>query len=251
MNDRLNFQAAPFQGFRDANAGQVGFEWEDEARGPSRARSGGRSLGQGAARTMHKPSMQTTHAMTPSIKTAQGSATIFGKGTKRTGVSGQPGATQGAQAQTGVRRKTLHGQGGWPTGPGGQTGGGQPPQSWPGRPPRRGRGWGAPFAYGVPVETYPVAAQPWPTDGQPFPADAQPFGPLSSRSEYMRWVQSALNDVLGLQLPVTGVGDQGTRDAIRNFQQQQGIPADGVVGPDTERALLAARQPADPQSPGG
>ena len=66
----------------------------------------------------------------------------------------------------------------------------------------------------------------------------------------MRWVQGALNDVLGLQLPQTGIADPATRSAIRSFQQQQGLPADGAVGPDTERALLAARsQPAPPGAP--
>jgi Putative peptidoglycan binding domain len=76
----------------------------------------------------------------------------------------------------------------------------------------------------------------------PYSAEPQPGG-----SEYMRWVQSALNDVLGLQLPVNGVADPATRSAIRSFQQQNGLPADGVVGPDTERALIAARAGKAPQ----
>src|SRR5712691_9911920 len=42
--------------------------------------------------------------------------------------------------------------------------------------------WGAAFA-------------PYGAAAQPFPAEPQPAG-----SEYMRWVQSALNDVLGLRL---------------------------------------------------
>ena len=32
-----------------------------------------------------------------------------------------------------------------------------------------------------------------------------------------------------------------TRSAIRTFQRREGLPVDGVVGPDTERALIAAR----------
>jgi peptidoglycan hydrolase-like protein with peptidoglycan-binding domain len=71
---------------------------------------------------------------------------------------------------------------------------------------------------------------------EPYPAE-----PLPAGSEYMRWVQSALNDVLGLRLPVNGVADAATRSAIRSFQQREGLPADGTVGPDTERALIAAR----------
>jgi len=102
--------------------------------------------------------------------------------------------------------------------------------------PRRSP-WGAPGAYGVPLEPYPIVPEPYPTEPAPI------------RSEYMRWVQSALNDVLGLQLPVNGLANSATRSAIRSFQQQQGLPADGVVGPDTERALLAARGQQSP--PGG
>jgi hypothetical protein len=57
----------------------------------------------------------------------------------------------------------------------------------------------------------------------------------------MRWVQSALNDVLGLRLPLHGVADAATRRAIRSFQRREGLPIDGIVGPDTQRGLLAAR----------
>jgi hypothetical protein len=93
---------------------------------------------------------------------------------------------------------------------------------------------------------YSFAPQPYPIEPEPYPAEPAPI-----RSEYMRWVQSALNDVLGLQLPIHGIADSATRSAIRSFQQREGLPVDGVVGPDTERALLAARsgqsrQPAAP-----
>jgi Putative peptidoglycan binding domain len=92
----------------------------------------------------------------------------------------------------------------------------------------------------------PYGAAPW-----PYSIEAEPYSraPAPSGSEYTRWVQSALNDVLGLQLPVSGIMDAATRGAIRSFQQQQGLPDDGVVGPDTERALLAAR--AQQPQPGG
>ena len=84
---------------------------------------------------------------------------------------------------------------------------------------------------------------PWrPVGGYGVVPEPYPAEPLPAGSEHMRWVQSALNDVLGLRLPVNGVADSATRSAIRSFQQREGLPADGTVGPDTERALIAARR---------
>jgi hypothetical protein len=60
-------------------------------------------------------------------------------------------------------------------------------------------------------------------------------------TEYIRWVQSALNDVLGLRLPVNGIMGLETRSAVRSFQQREGLPVTGIVGPDIESALIAAR----------
>lgn len=59
-------------------------------------------------------------------------------------------------------------------------------------------------------------------------------------SEYVRWVQSSLNQILGQNLLVTGVMNPATRKALRQFQQQQGLRTDGIAGPDTKRALLNA-----------
>lgn len=67
------------------------------------------------------------------------------------------------------------------------------------------------------------------------PDDAAPEG-----NEYVRWVQSTLNQVLGLRLPLDGVLGPETRSALRSFQQKQGLPADGIVGPETERLLMGA-----------
>jgi hypothetical protein len=59
-------------------------------------------------------------------------------------------------------------------------------------------------------------------------------------SAYVRWVQQALNEVLGLRLPVHGITGPETRSAIRSFQRRSGLTANGSVGTQTERALIAA-----------
>jgi hypothetical protein len=58
--------------------------------------------------------------------------------------------------------------------------------------------------------------------------------------EYIRWVQSALNRIMGLRLAVDGIVGSQTRSAIRRFQQQRGLTVDGIVGSQTEAALIAA-----------
>ncbi len=56
-------------------------------------------------------------------------------------------------------------------------------------------------------------------------------------SERVRWVQEALNRVLGLQLPVDGVLGVETRSALRSFQRTAGLVVTGGVDPATEQAL--------------
>ena len=50
-------------------------------------------------------------------------------------------------------------------------------------------------------------------------------------TEYVRWVQSSLNQVTGLNLPVNGVMNPATREALRRFQQQQGLDRTVSRGP--------------------
>lgn len=61
-----------------------------------------------------------------------------------------------------------------------------------------------------------------------------------SSPDYVRWVQSSLNKILGLRLAVDGIVGPATRSAIRSFQQRQQLVVDGIVGPNTEAALIAA-----------
>lgn len=61
-----------------------------------------------------------------------------------------------------------------------------------------------------------------------------------SSPDYIRWVQSYLNRLLGLRLAIDGISGPATRSAVRSFQQQNGLTVDGIVGPVTEGALIRA-----------
>jgi peptidoglycan hydrolase-like protein with peptidoglycan-binding domain len=76
---------------------------------------------------------------------------------------------------------------------------------------------------------YPPATDPEP-QAEPEPSSAAP-------AEYVRWLQSTLNRAIGGALPINGVMSAAVRDAIRDFQQRNRLPASGYVGPDTDAAL--------------
>lgn len=95
--------------------------------------------------------------------------------------------------------------------------------------------------------------RPWPRPGSKkrprvptssTPAGATPAATEGYRTrdcnEQIRWVQSTLNRILGLNLTVDGMMDVETRSAVRSFQQRQSLPVTGIAGPDTQQALLAA-----------
>ena len=88
------------------------------------------------------------------------------------------------------------------------------------------------------------AEESWNTD---FAETWQGEGPGTScpGDRYICWVQESLNKILGLRLVVDGrLGGPGsnTQKAIKRFQSSKGLPTrpDGVVCPDTEKALIAA-----------
>jgi len=60
-------------------------------------------------------------------------------------------------------------------------------------------------------------------------------------SEFVRWLQRSLNQVLQLRLRTHGVMNPATRNAIRDFQVQQGLPVTGIAGPEVEQALHESR----------
>lgn len=69
------------------------------------------------------------------------------------------------------------------------------------------------------------------------PYSSEPFAIESGGSEKIRWIQECLNHKSGLQLPVNGIAGRETRSAIRDFQRKQGVRMNGLIDPDTERAL--------------
>src|SRR5262245_5596919 len=69
--------------------------------------------------------------------------------------------------------------------------------------------------------------------------------------DYAVWVQRSLNRLMGLRLVEDGIIGTLTRSAIRSFQERYGLLVDGIVGPQTEGALIkagAAPPPGDVSS---
>lgn len=102
--------------------------------------------------------------------------------------------------------------------------------------------WAAPYPVWSPPEEEPARADVPPE--APLPeSDADDEGEFeagASGDPYVRWVQAALNRILGFRLVVDGINGPATRSAVRSFQLQQGLTVDGVVGPRTEAELVRA-----------
>jgi hypothetical protein len=121
--------------------------------------------------------------------------------------------------------------------------------AWRGRPYGATRPWaaGRPWFAGRPWSR-PWYRRPW-TAGGAYPVPYAGYGagmPVAypgaqqAVSERVRWVQEALNQVLGLQLRADGVVRPSLRSAIRAFQQRAGLRPSGRFGPRTRQALMAA-----------
>src|SRR5687767_12062364 len=54
-------------------------------------------------------------------------------------------------------------------------------------------------------------------------------------------VQRRLAVSLGTEVPMDGTFDERTHQAVRRFQRERHLPADGIVGPETWRALVESR----------
>ena len=124
--------------------------------------------------------------------------------------------------------------------------------SWPKGQRRR---WDYPVA--VPVGMALCRGSSRSTAATPVP-EASPPETGALPSEYVSWVQTTLNNALGLRLPVDGVMNAPTRSAIRLFQERRGLAVNGRVGPETESRppcgkpaaqLRPFRPPAAPEPP--
>ena len=99
-------------------------------------------------------------------------------------------------------------------------------------------------AYGGSESEFTFRAEPF-----PWPPESEWEGEVNRSSpDYIRWLQSSLNRVMGLRLAVDGIVGPVTRSAVRSFQQRKGLAVDGIVGPKTEAALVAAGAPRPPAS---
>lgn len=72
-----------------------------------------------------------------------------------------------------------------------------------------------------------------------------------SSRDYILWVQQSLNRIAGAGLEEDGISGALTRATIRAFQRSKGLAADGIVGPNTEAALIksGATAPAGGSAP--
>jgi len=66
-------------------------------------------------------------------------------------------------------------------------------------------------------------------------------------AEFVRWIQTSLNKVSKKNLAVDGKLGHLTVAEILAFQRSRGLNADGVVGPKTAQALVAAGAGPPPQ----
>ena len=73
--------------------------------------------------------------------------------------------------------------------------------------------------------------------GLPYPIPGRNIYNGSS-GEDVKWVQKFLNDVRGAGLSVDGACGNLTQNAVRSFQRDYGLTADGIVGTNTTQKML-------------
>lgn len=110
-----------------------------------------------------------------------------------------------------------------------------------------------PFVFEAEPFELPIESGEWKSDGlsktfeMEFAEGGQKIKISRTRQDYIRRVQQSLNKVMGLNLKVDGIMGPETRNAVRTFQERRGLPITGLVGPDTERALIATGSGQSPR----
>jgi hypothetical protein len=113
------------------------------------------------------------------------------------------------------------------------------PRPRPKAPVRRPR---PPFRRPWPSRSSVAVHPAWPAPPANEPTPAAGPDPDAGGAEFVRWVQDSLNRILDQQLTVDGRMTPETRQAIRDFQRRMGLLEDGIIGPETQQALVAERQ---------
>ena len=66
-------------------------------------------------------------------------------------------------------------------------------------------------------------------------------GPSNSQTEFtIQWLQESLNTLVQAGLKVDGSYGKGTQDAVKKFQQANGLTPDGWAGVETQAAIASA-----------
>ncbi|MGI9590804.1 MAG: peptidoglycan-binding domain-containing protein, partial [Myxococcota bacterium] len=71
-------------------------------------------------------------------------------------------------------------------------------------------------------------------------ADLPPLVEPGDRGKAVSWLQQALAELDYYREPISGSFDEATRMAVERFQRDQGLRADGGVGPRTQKRLYEA-----------
>jgi outer membrane protein OmpA-like peptidoglycan-associated protein len=74
----------------------------------------------------------------------------------------------------------------------------------------------------------------------PFISSVPGGAGIPSNTDFVRWVQTALNGTLGLRLTVDGIQGPETRSAIRKFQEKHNLPSTGIINLQTSQRLVSA-----------
>jgi 3',5'-cyclic AMP phosphodiesterase CpdA len=85
-----------------------------------------------------------------------------------------------------------------------------------------------------------AAASPASTSSASSAGAGAPPEPEPESDGDVRWLQQALNRVLGTHLEIDGEAGPATREAVERFQARAGLTVDGIAGPLTRRALTKA-----------